>query len=415
MSEIPPSPRGVSNNGVTLNGGAAPKRTALITVLVGTMAASTFHLFAVGVLAAELKDEIGLTGLQIGIVGAVNTGLGAITSPRLGSITDKIGARAASAITCVLSGIGLLVMAVATNLLVLLGSSILSGPSQGWSNPATNRLIADRLEPNERGTITGLKQSGVQFGSFVAGLTLPTAADLSNWRIAVAILGVASFAVALLARFGIDADPVAETNPDDLTTATAKPTSKKLDPFVVRVAIFATLFGLSTGGVFRFLPLFAEQELSFSTTGAGLLIAVNGALGIVGRIIWGQLTERSVEPRKGLLTIGIASIVCVLGLALSLQIGGWVLWPFAAVSAFCLGSWNVVAMLAVIRTVPASDSGRSTGFVMLGFLGGLTIASPLTGLVDDVTGSFQLAWWGLLAATVIGTLTMTGNRTPNRS
>ncbi len=372
------------------------------------MAASTFHLFAVGVLAADLRDELGLSNAQLGFVGAANTGLGALLSPRLGALSDRIGARNSVAILCCMSAVGMIVMGLATGLVVLLISAAISGPAQGWSNPATNKLIAERLEPSERGVITGFKQSGVQFASFISGLTLPTAASASSWRLAVGALGVLSFGIAVLALTRLSPDDARADS--EASSNQPAPVHSGIDPFVLRVAIFAALFGLSTGGIFRFLPLFAHEELGFSTELAGLLIAVNGGLGVLARIMWGRATERSIEPRRGLLMIGIASIVCVTGLAVSVQVGGWLLWPFSIASAFCLGAWNVVAMLAVIRTVPSTDAGRSTGFVILGFLGGLTIAQPLTGWSADATGSFTTAWWVLLVMTVAGTASMVGRR-----
>lgn len=390
-----------------------PRRHLTLTiVLIGAMAASTFHLFAVGVLAADLRDELGLSNAQLGFVGAANTGLGALLSPRLGALSDRIGARNSVVILCCMSAVGLVMMGLATGMIVLLASAAISGPAQGWSNPATNKLIAERLEPSERGVITGFKQSGVQFASFLCGLTLPTAASAASWRLAVAALGVLSFGIAVLALTRLSTDSA--TAGDETSTTNPAPVHRGIDPFVFRVAIFAALFGLSTGGIFRFLPLFAHEELGFSTELAGLLIAVNGGLGVVARILWGRATERSIEPQRGLLIIGIASIVCVTGLAVSVDVGGWLLWPFTIASAFCLGAWNVVAMLAVIKTVPSTDAGRSTGFVILGFLGGLTVAQPLTGWSADATGSFTTAWWVLLAMTVLGTISMIGRR-PDRA
>ena len=49
--------------------------------------------------------------------------------------------------------------------------------------------------------------------------------------------------------------------------------------------------------------------------------------------------------------------------------------------------------LAVIVNVPASQAGRASGIIMLGFFMGLTIAGPVAGLIVDERGSYELVWW----------------------
>lgn len=82
------------------------------------------------------------------------------------------------------------------------------------------------------------------------------------------------------------------------------------------------------------------------------------------------------------------------------------LWVFAVLAAFTAGAWNVVAMLAVIGSVPMSLQGKATGVVMLGFLGGLSIAGPLTGWSVDTTGSYTVAWVSTIVVSLLGAVVM---------
>jgi MFS family permease len=59
-------------------------------------------------------------------------------------------------------------------------------------------------------------------------------------------------------------------------------------------------------------------------------------------------------------------------------------------------------MLAVIVSVPAAVAGRASGIVMVGFLGGLTIGSPLAGAVVDRFGSYQPVWAASLVLCAVG-------------
>ncbi|MCP5027891.1 MAG: MFS transporter [Actinomycetia bacterium] len=383
-------------------------RLGFSTVLVGAMAASTMQLFAMGVLAAEIIDELAISRSQIGILGASNTLAGALLAPALGRLTDRVGARNSVLAVFLASSVGLFLTSVAPVYWMMVVSSLISGFPQGFSNSATNKLIAVHLEPGERGVVTGIKQSGVQLAIFVGGITLPALATVANWRIGVAGYGVVSLALAGFAWIVIPPDPQG----DDVATDEAAPIlpGQRLDPFVYRVALYAFAFGVVAGGVTRFLPLFANEELGWSLQLAGLVAALTGLLGIVARILWGRLAETRVAARPALLVMALGSVLVTALLWLSGVAGGWLLWPTAVVLSFSLAAWNVVAMLAVIRSVPAALAGRGTGAVMFGFLGGLAVSAPIVGWSVDVTGGYDTAWVVLGVVAMIGSTTMLPER-----
>jgi MFS family permease len=97
------------------------------------------------------------------------------------------------------------------------------------------------------------------------------------------------------------------------------------------------------------------------------------------------------------------------------SIGAWILWPVAIVQAFTLSAWNVVANLAMIKSVPSALSGRATGIMMLAFLAGLTVSSPAVGWIVDRTDSYRVAWSGLLVLCFLGAVSVSrevGSRGP---
>ena len=81
--------------GTEAGGQPTMRRLPLGIVLVSTMVASTFTLFALAVLASPIIDDLGVSRATIGLIGSVNTGLGALTAPWTGRVTDRIGPRRA--------------------------------------------------------------------------------------------------------------------------------------------------------------------------------------------------------------------------------------------------------------------------------------------------------------------------------
>ena len=69
------------------------RRGPLALILITAMVSSTFFLFAIAVLASPIIDDLGVSRTMIGVIGSVNTGLGALTAPWSGRLTDRTRVR----------------------------------------------------------------------------------------------------------------------------------------------------------------------------------------------------------------------------------------------------------------------------------------------------------------------------------
>lgn len=355
------------------------------------MVATAFQIFVLAVLASTLIDEFDLTRFEIGLIGSLNTAIGAFTAPLTGRLTDRIGPRQSTIAAQLIVACGFVVMATASSVAQLIVSAIILGVPQGWGNPSTNALIAERVPPGERGTVTGIKQSGVQLGIFLAGATLPWLSGAFGWRGAMWLYAGIYGALALL--------PL--TLPSRVSAftgqAAAAVTDQDAKPYDMRavwlLAAYAFLMGNVGGGVARFLALFAEEEVGMSASAAGWVIAISGLAGMAARVMAGRLAESRFTPLPMLSGLAVIGALVPILLMLVLTTGSWLLWPIAVLFAIGHGAWNAVAMLAIIIGVPKADAGRASGAVMFGFLGGLAIGAPIAGLVIDATNSYQPVWF----------------------
>lgn len=370
--------------------------------LVSTMASSTFMIFVVSVLASTFIEEFNLTRFELGLIGSLNTFVGALTSPMTGRLTDRIGPRLSTAASQMIGAFGFMLLALSQSVIMLVIAALVLGLPQGWGNPSTNALIAERVEPGRRGTITGIKQSGVTLGLFLAGLTLPTMANEFGWRGAIWIYA-AAFAAAALVPLLL---PAAVAPFESTHAATADVEARPYDMRAVwLIALYAFLMGTSGGAIARFLALFAEEEVGMSKTTAGLVVSITGLVGMATRIIAARLAENRIAPLKLLSILAIMATGVSALLLITLSIGSWVLWVAAALYAIGHTAWNSVAMLAIIVGVPKAQAGRASGAVMVGFLGGLAIGSPLAGLTIDATNSYQPFWVATLVLAAAAAVT----------
>lgn len=366
-------------------------RVSLAAVTAATMAVATFPQVMFGVLAADLILEFEVERWQVGALVTATAVTGALLSPVFGRVTDRVGAVRSTVGVLLAGAASLILVALSPNYLILFLVALLTGIPQGWGNPATNTLIVDNVPPGARGVVTGIKQSGVQMGTFIGGLLFSTVATIWGWRAAIAAFLVVPFGALLAMR----------RRPEGAHHPAVGSGEGLRVPVVVRyIAVYGALAGLATSATFTFLPLFAEEDQGWTGAQAGFLIAGIGLVGVGARIGWGSVSEKWFGHGNTLRVIAVLTTVSslLLGLASRGAVSSWVLVPAAILFGTGAIAWNAVGMLAVMDYSPAGLVGRGTGLVQLGFLLGLGIGAPLMGLSIDRLGVY---WPGWLAVAVL--------------
>lgn len=373
-------------------------KPSLSAITAAAMGTGTFLIIVASVLGAELIAAFDISRAQVGLLVTAYGLVGALLSPLLGRFTDRIGAVTATRGVLTAGAVAMIGVALAPAYPILVVAALATGVANGWCNPATNLLIVDNMDAGQRGVVTGIKQSGVQITAFVAGLLLPTVAVLWNWRVAVLIL--------LVMPLGALAAMTRRESKHHVGSDSAEAVGGSIPVSVKWIAVYGAISGLATNSVFVFITLFAEEDQAWSPQAAGALLAIVGFVGVVARISWPQVSEQRLGHGPTLRLLGGLSMVSsmILVVAAIRGIPAWLL----VVSAVLLGAgsiaWNAVGMLAVMDLSPKGTVGRGTGVVLLGFLLGTALGTPLLGLSVDLVGSYGPGWTGvtiLHAATIL--------------
>ena len=357
--------------------------------MLAMMAVSTVPFFALAVIASELQDEFDISKFELGVLAAVNTGIGALFAPTAGRLSDSIGARNSVLLTLVSSAASAAVLALASSFGLLIAGAAVGGIAQGAGNPAANKAISVGVDEAKRGVATGIKQSGVQVGVAIAGFTTPLMGASYGWRSAMWMYA----ALAVLAMAGLRLVP----GKVDGTGVPVRPTDRSgpLPTFATYVSIYALLLGMVGGGLGRFLPLFAEEVTGFTIERAGLVFAVQGLVAVPARLAAGVALDRGASARTMMTLLGVFGAVALLIIAAATEARPSLLWIGTVLAGLTLGTWNTAANLSMIRM--KEHAGRATGRLMAGFFLGLTIGGPLVGWSID-RFSYTPAW---LASSVV--------------
>ncbi|MEU1107191.1 MFS transporter [Streptomyces tibetensis] len=360
--------------------------TALLTC---AMAFSMMQLFLLGALGPRLVDDLNVSPTVLGLTTTVGFGAAAVLSPVGGRVVDRLGPRRCLVALLLVSAAALALIGSAPGAGFLLAAVALGGLPQALANPATNKTILAAVPTERRGSVTGMKQSGVQLGAFAAGLPLAALAGVVGWRGAVwAAAGTAVVAAAWAART-LPADP-----PPKYAPASWIPRGT-----IAWLAAFSLLLGCGIASVNTYLALYGVRRLDLGPTAAAALVAVLGVAGVAGRVGWSKVAGR---PGRALWLPGGLAAGAV-GAALLLAASAYahpLAWVAAVAVGVCAVSANAVSMVLVMQRAAPGRAGQDSALVSAGFFAGFAIGPPLFGLLA-AAGHYGTGWL-LVAGEFVG-------------
>ncbi|MEU8842052.1 MFS transporter [Streptomyces roseus] len=362
----------------TAAAGADGRLTALLT---SAMAFSMLQLFLLGAFGPRLVDQSVLSPTLLGLTTTIGFGAAALLSPVGGRVVDRTGPRRSLVALLLVSAAALALIGAAPGPGLLLAAVALGGLPQALANPATNKAILAAVPPARRGSVTGMKQSGVQLGAFAAGLPLAALAGCIGWRGAVWTAAAAAASAALWAHRALPADPPAKSAPPPA-------------PLVPRgaiawLAVFSLFLGSGIASVNTYVALFGARELGMGPAAAAGLVAVLGVAGIAGRVGWSRAARPGrAERLPGALAAGAVPAACLLAAALYVHPLVWV--AAVAVGVFAVSA-NAVSMVLVMQRAAPGRAGQDSALVAAGFFAGFAIGPPLFAPLAEA-GRYGQGW-----------------------
>ena len=341
----------------------------------------------------ELEVSTGTAGLVLAFYGT-----GAfISAPFVGKLSDKIGALNLMKISLFASGIFLILFSFITNFIAFLILSLIWAVINEAFRPASMSFISKEISSDRRKTAFALYRLAINLGMSI-GPVIGGLLSTINFSLLFYVDGVTSIAAGI---FMIYSPWQKFHEPEESNDKEKLITSEKRSVFKNSKFIFFLLATIPVQIVFfqhiGAMPLFIVNELGFSTSTFGFLIAVNTILIILIEVPlndamsnWSNLKALSLGALLYGIGFGMMGVMADLTpLAISI-----VVWTFGEMIFLPAGG------VFVAEISPEKRRGEYMGYYQMTFSFSFMIGPWLGAEILDSLGSFIL-WTGCF---VLGTI-----------
>ena len=365
--------------------------------LIATLAIQALVAMAtitVPVLAPAASDELhvsaGLIGLFVSLIYLGSM----ISSAASADLIRRIGAIRFSQYCLILCAIGLALLTIGSTP-ALVASALVLGIGYGPITPASSHILAKTTPPHMMSFVFSVKQTGVPLGGALTGIVVPPLVVLGGWRVGAYAVAALCLLTALAAQ-AIRAENDADRDPTRPISARGPFRSLALvatDAAVRRLAICSFFFSALQLCLTTYLVIYLTNHLGYTLVQAGLMLSVATAAGIVGRIAWGAIADRSGRPAAVLGLVGCAMAAAAGTMALSSPE-----WSRALMIVLCAVfggtaiGWNGVYLAEVAREAPAGKTVEATGGALFFTFFGVLITPPLFAAIVEGGGSYGTAF-----------------------
>src|SRR5690606_3072432 len=248
--------------------------------------------------------------------------------------------------------------------------------------------------------VFSIKQTGVPLGGVLAGVIVPSLADMAGWQIAFLVIAAATLLCAvaiqpLCAELDADKDKTQALSFGNGLVAPLRLVFSQRSLAVLAAVSF--MLSITQLSLVTYMVTFLHDDLSMGLIVAGFTLAVAQAAGVAGRLLWGYISDRFLGPiaMLGLLAvlIGACSLLMPFLQHFDSQILTLIVLSLFGSSAV---GWNGIYLAEVARQAPPGQASIATGGALCMTFLGIVIGPPIFGLIAGAFGSYGLAYASLI-------------------
>jgi len=370
---------------------ASPWRTLAVTLSIQALV--SMALITVPVMAPVLAQATGVSAAWLGIYVGVVYAAAMFASLLSGAAVARYGAIRVSQTGLLLCAAGLACSTLGFAPAMAFGA-VLIGLGYGPITPASSHLLARTTPANRMSLVFSIKQTGVPLGGALAGALVPALLAL-GWRGALLVVAAANLACALLAqplRQLLDADRSPE-RPLALGSLIQPIRMVLTNPALRVLAGCSFLFSIAQLSLTTYLVVYLHEALAYSLVAAGLALAVTQTAGVVGRVLWGYVSDHWLGALRMLATLAaLVSISALLTAGLHAGVPALLTLILLALFGASAIGWNGVYLAEVARQAPPGQASVATGGTLAITFLGVVMGPPAFGALSAVSGDYRIGF-----------------------
>lgn len=359
-------------------------------------------VFTFGVFLKPLSSEFGWSRESISAAFGIAAMTVAVSSPMLGRLLDRYGARRVVLFCMAVFGLAVGSLSFLTPSLVHLYAAffVLGAVGNGTTQMGYSRAVASWFD-DRRGFALAVVVAGVGVGSMLFPWLAQRIIDAHGWRTAYLVLGamVLVLGIPLTALF-VREHPGSSGPQNTAAGSSVREGLHSRAFWLLVAALFLSSIAIN-GAITHLAPLLTDRGISAEHS--ALAVSVLGAASLTGRLVTGHLLDRCFGPAVSfVLLAGVAAGIFLLATA---STGGTGLLA-AALIGFGLGGEADVTPYLLTRYFGLRMFSTLYGLTWTAYAIAGAIGPIVMGRVFDLTQSYSSLLTVLSALTLVAAMLM---------
>ncbi|MFB3097232.1 MAG: MFS transporter [Dehalococcoidia bacterium] len=324
-----------------------------------------------------IKEDLGLSFAEIGLLRSVFSGASAILQIPVGYLAESVGEFWLLVLGNVWVSLGLIGMGLSSTFPLLLAVSFLGGLGGGAQHPLGSSMVARAYDGGGRSTAVGTVNFAGDLGKMIAPLGALLAIPF-GWRAAVWSVGLAGLVfmtASVPLRRAVDIGRPQPRSRDSVAEGTGH---TRMGGFVL-LSLVGFLDSGTRGASLVFLPFIMDAK-NLGTGEISVLLVLLFAGGAAGKYLVGWLGDRFSPVALIWGTKGLTAALLVLSLAVS----PLALVPLMILLGVGLNGTSSALYASVAELVPAHRRARLYGYFYTTNEFGTVLAPLVYGLIADL-------------------------------
>lgn len=357
-----------------------------------TQAANYADRLAIAIAGPAILADLDMDPASFGIV-LSSFGIGFMIAHIPGGVlADRFGVRGLLIITPLLWALFTGLTGAMSAVAGFVAMRLLLGLSEGASNTAYMKAVADYFPPRERPGAMALTGTGHTIGPALAAPLIGLLIALWGWRSVFLVMMIPPILAAIANRYAFPTHPPQQAEPGE-GVAEHRPGLLQLArmPSMWLLVFVLFCFGIGYWGFLTWMPTYLANAQGVAVAKVGIYASLPFISAFVGTLAWGWF-GMVAQHRRPLL-----AAICYVGASAALFLSIWSHSLPAIIAGLCLAGFFLAGSVPLLGTIvievaPEKARAAFSGCVItFGHLGGV-LAPAIIGYLVSRTGNFTSAF-----------------------